>query len=59
MPLDQTVLANSESKTFTYDFTITNAMPGAKFVFMLGCVGTTENVGHNVQIDNVLLYRIA
>lgn len=30
----------------------------AKLVFMLGCVGTTQNVPHTVSLDDVSLCKI-
>lgn len=37
----------------------TSAASGVKLVFMLGNVGTTENMAHTISIDDISLYKIS
>ena len=46
-------------KDYQYDFTVSSGANGVKLVFMLGCVGSTENVAHIVNLDDIDLVRVA
>lgn len=43
----------------SYDFTVSSAASGVKLVFMLGNVGTTENMAHTISIDDISLYKVS
>ena len=44
---------------YSYDFTVSSAASGVKLVFMLGNVGTTENMAHTISIDDISLYKVS
>lgn len=57
-PLNHTFDISGEWAEYSVEFTTAASIDQAKLVFMLGCVGSTQNLWHTVSIDNVSLYKI-
>lgn len=58
-PLDVTFDASSSWTSLSYTFNVSSSLSGAKLVFMLGNVGTSTNQSYTIDIDDVMVYRIA
>lgn len=57
-PLNHTFDISGEWAEYSVEFTVATHIDQAKLVFMLGCVGTTQNVPHTVSLDDISLCRI-
>lgn len=57
--MDETMSVSADWTNYSYDFTASSAASGVKLVFMLGNVGTTENMAHTISIDDISLYKIS
>ena len=57
--MDETMSVSGDWTNYSYDFTVSSAASGVKLVFMLGNVGTTENMAHTISIDDVSLYKVS
>lgn len=57
--LTQTADVGAGWSEYQYDFTVTTPASAVKLVFMLGCVGSTANSAHSVNLDDIALLRIA
>ena len=56
--MDETMSVSGDWTNYSYDFTVSSAASGVKLVFMLGNVGTTENMAHTISIDDISLYKV-
>ena len=57
--MDETMSVSADWTNYSYDFTASSAASGVKLVFMLGNVGTTENMAHTISIDDISLYKVS
>lgn len=57
--MDETMSVSADWTNYSYDFTVSSAASGVKLVFMLGNVGTTENMAHTISIDDISLYKVS
>ncbi len=57
-PLNHTFDISGEWAEYSVEFTVATPIDQAKLVFMLGCVGNTQNVPHTVSLDDVSLCKI-
>lgn len=57
--MDETMSVSGDWTNYSYDFTVSSAASGVKLVFMLGNVGTTENMAHTISIDDISLYKVS
>lgn len=57
--MDETMSVSGDWTNYSYDFTVSSAASGVKIVFMLGNVGTTENMAHTISIDDISLYKVS
>ena len=57
--MDETMSVSGDWTNYSYDFTVSSAASGVKIVFMLGIVGTTENMAHTISIDDISLYKVS
>lgn len=57
--MDETMSVSGDWTNYSYDFTVSSAASGVKLVFMLGNVGTTENIAHTISIDDISLYKVS
>lgn len=57
--MDETMSVSADWTNYSYDFTVSSAASGVKLVFMLGNVGTTENMAHTIYIDDISLYKVS
>ena len=57
--MDETMSVSGDWMNYSYDFTVSSAASGVKLVFMLGNVGTTENMAHTISIDDISLYKVS
>lgn len=57
--MDETMSVSGDWTNYSYDFTVSSAASGVKIVFMLGNVGTTENMAHTISIDDISAYKVS
>lgn len=57
--MDETMSVSGDWTNYSYDFTVSSAASDVKLVFMLGNVGTTENMAHTISIDDISSYKVS